>query len=427
MFHSFLRAIVATAAIGLLLQFNTGCGQHTRPEDTQAYKDSVAAAKLEAEMAQYDRYWNDYARFLGGMPPLPGSKLDSLEKTPEAAAHRKAFDDIWARKEKNLLSDLNVWSQKELPTEYKDTRTAFYPFSGADFLTINNIYPYATQYVLFGLEKEGITPEIKKMPQAKLQSNLTNLQFSMRHVMSVSFYKTLEMSKDLHTLELSGTTPHLLAFMSRTGHQILDVNYIRVTPQGTLEKLAKSLHQTPMGDTTVTGIMIDFRKDKSPKRTLVYLSVNVQNPYMIMGHQKGFIRFIESLKPTSTYIKAASYLMYGYDFSQIKDLIQGVSETILQDDSGMPLRTFDTKVWDLKFYGRYTHPIDLFASKYQADLFKVYQDTTIKPLSFGIGYMFTKGTSNLMIARKRPPAPPPVPTKADSVKSAAIPPPNEKK
>lgn len=423
-----MRALAIAVAVIFLLQFNTGCGQNKRAEDSQAYQDSVAAAKLEADMAKYDRYWDDYARFLGGMPPLQGSKLDSLERTPEAIAHRKAFDEIWARKEKNLLSDLALWSQKELPTEYKNTRTAFYPFSGADFLTINTIYPVAEQYVLFGLEKEGITPEIKKMPQAKLQVNLTNLQFSMRHVMSVTFYKTLEMSKDLHTLELSGTTPHLLAFMSRTGHRILDVNHVRVTPQGQLEKMAKSLHQTPMGDTTVTGIMIDFRKDKGPKRTLVYLSVNVQNQYMNMGHQqRAFVRYIRGLKPTSTYIKAASYLMYGYDFSQIKDLIQDVSETILQDDSGMPLRAYDTKMWDLKFYGRYTRPIDLFASKYQPDLFKVYQDTTIKPLGFGIGYMFAKGSSNLMIARKKAPAPTPAPTKADSVKSAAVPPPAEKK
>ncbi len=398
---------LALAATAALVTLHYGCTGQNKHEETQAYKDSVATAQREAAFAKYDRYWNDYARFLGGMEPLASSKLDSLEKLPEAAAHRKVFDELWKRKENNLLKDLRAWCQKELPTEYADTRTAFYPFAGGDYITIDAIYPNANRYVLFGLEWEGKAPEIKKFSTEKLRSNLANMQYSMRHLFSISFYKTLEMGKELHTQELSGHTPFLMAYLARTGHRVLDVNHFKVTPQGKLEKLPKSLHQTPRGDTTVTGIMIDFRNEggttgEGELRQLIYLSVDVNNVYMKQNHMKGFKAYIASLKPANTYLKAASYLMYGYDFSEIRDLILGSSETILQDDSGMPLKSFDKNQWNLKFYGRYIKPIDLFGSKYQPDLFKVYQDTTIKPISFGIGYQFGKGSSNLMLARRKP-------------------------
>ena len=94
--------------------------------------------------------------------------------------------------------------------------------------------------------------------------------------------------------------------------------------------------------------------------------------------------------------------MYKSYFSKIKNTILQVSDFLLQDDSGMPVYNFPEEKWDLKFYGNYERPIPLFYNWYQKDLYKIYKsDTTIKPLSFGIGYYIYSHRSNLMIARKK--------------------------
>ncbi len=78
------------------------------------------------------------------------------------------------------------------------------------------------------------------------------------------------------------------------------------------------------------------------------------------------------------------------------------SSYLLQDDSGMPVKYFDRSQWNLKFYGSYTAPIDLFSGDYQPDLREIYQnDKNIKPLNFGIGYKFGVNESNLMLAASK--------------------------
>lgn len=94
--------------------------------------------------------------------------------------------------------------------------------------------------------------------------------------------------------------------------------------------------------------------------------------------------------------------MYYDSFSTIKNVILAQSQHILQDDSGMPLKSFDKQQWGLKFYGNYTQPIALFKNRYQPDLRQIYQsDKSIKPLNFGIGYKFGVNESNLMLADRQ--------------------------
>lgn len=109
-----------------------------------------------------------------------------------------------------------------------------------------------------------------------------------------------------------------------------------------------------------------------------------------------------NLENPVTYLKAASYLMYNDSFSNIRNTILANSSHLLQDDSGMPLKSFDNAKWDLKFYGAYTRPIGLFSNSYQSDLRQVYaSNQTIKPLDFGIGYQFAVNQSNLMLAKTK--------------------------
>jgi len=67
------------------------------------------------------------------------------------------------------------------------------------------------------------------------------------------------------------------------------------------------------------------------------------------------------------------------------------------------LKNFTNDKWELTFFGTYAGPISLFASYYQADMAQAYANGKykVRPLTFGIGYQYAKGTSNLMLAEKK--------------------------
>jgi hypothetical protein len=102
-------------------------------------------------------------------------------------------------------------------------------------------------------------------------------------------------------------------------------------------------------------------------------------------------------------MKGASYLCHLGDFDDIRNVILEKSTTLLQDDSGVPVRFFLDNKWQLNFFGTYKKPINLFAHKYQGKLDSIYNKTTPKPeaLDFGIGYVYMDKASNMMLAVRK--------------------------
>jgi hypothetical protein len=109
-------------------------------------------------------------------------------------------------------------------------------------------------------------------------------------------------------------------------------------------------------------------------------------------HQKDFC----------TYLKAASCLMHKPYFNQVRNLILNNTTAVLQDDSGIPVKFFDEKNWNVSLYGSYNGVINLFKGDEQPELKVMYQDSSkVKMLPFGTGYKFNKGTSNLQLAIRK--------------------------
>jgi hypothetical protein len=375
-----------------------GCSQKAEQNE----KKNVALVAQKVPEPVYDRYWNDVARFLAGLPPLEGSVLDSVDNLPSSIAHRDLMDKAWQKKKTTFLDSLTSWVKAEMPEVHLLNRTLFYPFSGPDFVTAFTICPNASRYVFFGLEDEGILPDIRKMPKDRIPVNLANIQKSLEDVMNLSFFVTRAMINQLRGKEFNGSTPLLMLLMARCGNEVLEVKPIRLVKGGKKIYLSRadSIKQLP-GDSIVTGVEIAFRKKKGdPVQKLEYYSFDAQDIHL-KYRQEDLLAYFARLKPTTTYIKSASYLMHYLTYTMIRNTVFTASDFILQDDSGIGLRYFDKDIWKLTFYGVYNGPIHIFRDQYQRDLYQAYRkDTNIKSLPFGIGYKSAKGTSNLMIARR---------------------------
>jgi len=288
-----------------------------------------------------------------------------------------------------------------------ESGTLLYPFSGPDFLHADVFFPEFENIVLIALEPIGSYPDMQsKVKEGKDEYYLNGIRKSLHSILGLSFFRTIAMADDL-TGEVDGSLPVLMQFMNRTGHTVMYQERVGVTADG---KLVPETDDMP--DSTYVGNRYYFQKEGSDKiRTLTYFAVNLQNsPYVSrsglvangLEQRTDFVAFLKSLNIRATYLKSASYLMHRSTFSIVRNVILDQSDFVLQDDSGIPVKFFEESKWDRTFYGNYSFPIPLFAARHQPDLKEIYtKGDGVRNLPFGIGYQYKKGSSNLMLARRK--------------------------
>ena len=332
----------------------------------------------------------DTAKILAGIKEGANGNFTDLENTNAWQSHHNTLASSWTKLETQQISKVREWTATELKDINASNSAIFYPFSGPDFLYSYSLFPQAKEMVLVGLEPVGSVPDLASLDSSQFNYKLQEVRNSLYAILQFSFFRTNDMKVDL---QKQGVLPILYVFMARTNNRILDVNYVGLDEEAKIQPLSEGL---------IPGVKIAFVPEGEKKpRTLYYFSTDLSNDG-ITKHPE-IVEFVAKLDNPITYLKAASYLMYYDSFSQIKDVILSQSSYLLQDDSGMPLSSFNKNKWDLEFYGNYTTPIALFSNRYQSDLRQVYTSNQdkIKPLEFGIGYQFQVNSSNLMLAKAK--------------------------
>src|SRR5713226_7903455 len=332
---------------------------------------------------------DDTARFLAGMPPSADSPLTALTRDPSWQRHARFFDSAFGQLEQRQLSKIRTWADANLAAPRP---TMFYMFSGPDFLYADAFYPKAVTYVLSALEPVGKVPDLTKVPRGSIGSNLYDIEQSLGSILSFSFFITKEMKTDLQAGPISGTLPLLYVFLARSGKTIQDVSLIALDDRG-----AAYFANENAGRNATRGVRIVFAGSDGQEKTLYYFSTDLSNGGV---RNSGFLRFCETLAPGNSLIKSASYLMHSGNFTTVRDFLLRNSATIIQDDSGIPLRNYDPGKWRFFPFGRYAGPIAKFPGRYQpqyAGLFRRAQ-----PMDIGIGYRWRSFESNLLLAIKVP-------------------------
>ncbi|MBD1937903.1 hypothetical protein [Microcoleus sp. FACHB-68] len=359
---------------------------------------------IPVDKAKAEKF-TDTAKFLAGIKVDAGSPLASVQQSKAWNDHAYYFDSAWQRLDAQQLSKIRKWSSNELTSLNQSSEPIFYPFSGPDFLYAYSFFPKGSDYVLAGLEPVGDIPEIEKIPPEQMDRKLQEITTSLNAILQLSFFRTNDMKVDLAE---KGVLPVLFVFLARTNNKILDVQHITLQKDAKIQAF-ENAQKAREDKNLIPGIKISFLpQGESKPRTLYYFSIDLSNAALQKTPE--FNTFVKQFPEPITYLKAASYLMHREDFSNIRDLILSESSNLLQDDSGMPVKYVDSSQWNLKFYGNYTQPIDLFSTRYQGDLRDIYKsDSSIKPLDFGIGYKYQVNESNLMLAtsKKEQPAPKP--------------------
>jgi hypothetical protein len=332
----------------------------------------------------------DQALFLSGLPVSSGSPLAALQETAGYENHREQIAKRWDYCRKARWDAMRVWARRNL-TQGSTKGVVRYLFGGPDFLAVHAFFPNAHTLVLGGLEPVGsVTPPETLTPEA-LAASLGSTRQAISTALFAGYFVTREMNAQLRQGNFWGVLPLLYAQLALTGNKIQSVEMVR-----------------PFGS---PGVKISYRKGMRGPQTLYYFQANVANG----AECSRFVSWLRSLGEGASYLKAASYLMHGGGFTQVRDFLLQTSPLIVEDDSGIPFRYFDPNRWKLKVFGEYNQPI--FSGYYQNDFRDAYATkANAGPLPFGAGYQVFSDKANILLATRTgaPAAAPPQKTPPSS-------------
>jgi hypothetical protein len=360
-------------------------------------KDTIKVVKKDT--VKVNKKYTDIAKFISGMAVDSSSELYKLSQTESFKNYAAQTDTSWAKLKRGRLAKMSEWSEKELADLNKDLKTLFYPFSGPDFMHVHYFFPKAKKYIMFGLEPVGSVPDVKSMTNESLTPFFTSLNTSINDAVSMSFFKTIDMSKELTTTEIPGITPLLLLFIARTDHEIVDIKPWEFNNDGIITPI-DSFTNLKGKESYDKGVEISFvEKGDTVIQKIYYFSADVSDAGL-KDDTKATKYFDKLDSNVVTMVKSASYLMHRDYFSTIRNYVLAKSKAFFQDDSGIAYKYIEQNKWDISLYGIYNGPIQLFAGCYETDLKKAYTDgkDKVKPLDFHYGY----GTvCALLVARKK--------------------------
>src|SRR5881392_3852951 len=336
---------------------------------------------------------NDVARFLAGMPVPENSSLAPLTRDPAWQSHAAFFEEQFSKLHLRQLQKLHGWQATYLPESLQPIPVVFYMFSGPDFLYVDQFFPRTAVYVLCGKEALGPPPDPLRI--ANLSGALGNLENAMKSSLSTTYFITKDMKVDLHEQNLNGVLPILYAFIARADKSITNVAFGSLNSSGAFEEAGSGKKGG-----SVPGVRIKYTDNPSgDSQTLYYFTTDISDGGI--KATPGFLKFCQRLGVGSSFLKSSSYLMFENGFATIRNFILEHSNRIVQDDSGIPVAYFDPNKWNLRLFGVYLGPIELFKQHYQPRLQELFQQSNPPPLDFGFGYRWNYKEANLMVAERK--------------------------
>lgn len=382
-------ALVLVAAIA-----SCACSASTSAQPVRANTSDAKTAVSDVPRA---READDVARFLAGLPSRPGSAYATLEETEIWKEHRRKTDESWKRAETDFVGGMRAFGEGTLKQGTGPDRPLFYPFGGPDALTAVLCFPQSPAYVLVALEPPGTLPEAAQIQKKKdLPLFLGAIRESMASLLGRSFFVTRQMDKEFRGQLADGLMLPILSLLVRTDHQILGLRMVRVDEQGHV--VAWPADNAADAKFRNRGVEIEFQGKEGSPRRLSYFSVNLDDKHL--ERNLGFQAYVKELGAVKTLLKATSYMTHHPEFSIIRNEILAQSEAVLQDDSGIPYKFFDTAVWQVRLFGEYERPYGSFRWLEQPALRQAYQSPGVEKLPFRIGYGFHRIPSNLLLARR---------------------------
>ena len=236
------------------------------------------------------------------------------------------------------------------------------------------------------------------LPPEEVAIGLENLRRSAEVILSFGHFITRDMKAELDRTAFRGVLPLIYMFIAMTGGEIVSTRYIAVVGGGAVQGAGQWV--CSVEGAAARGSCRISRPRPQRRADHDYVQANVADDFL--KSNGSLLQWAGSHGPGNVYLKAASDPLHETYFSRIRSFLLNYATSVLQDDSGIPLRFFRDGRWQLWLFGTYSGTLDIFAKYYQSDLQSAFATSgAAAPLPFGTGYKWRVGESNLMLAIKQ--------------------------
>jgi len=332
--------------------------------------------KLPAAAADIN---DDVARYLAGLPVGHAGPLRDLTAGAVWQDHSRRLSEAWSGFDRRQLSKLRTFAVNRLVDRRS---TALYFFSGPDFAYAQALFPEATTYVLAGLEPADKFPTTD--PAQLNELTLSQVRTSFESFFDFGTFVTANMRGS----RFAGVPELLAVQLVLTGNVVDDVAFVAIGAGG-----QETSYSPELG--AAHGIRITFHNSAQVSKRLYYFSVDLSDATVASS---GFLEFSRGLGPSDVLLKNASFLLHKDSFSTVRKFLLDDAVSIIQDDSGIPIRYFDSAAWSLRLFGAYHPPPEGFSQYGQPEVVEFEKSHPPEPLDFPAGYYWWIRGSHLEIA-----------------------------
>ncbi len=320
--------------------------------------------------------------------PLPARFATSASlKTIDAHCKRMAslythHRGWWIAKVSRFISALRP---SDAPT------TVVYPFGGGDLSSALAVFPDATDITTISLEPAGDVHTIDSIDEPQLAADLKLIAYGIRRLYNAAHSAT-EVLHDATRATLPGTLVFALAGLALHEMDVVRMRYVKLGADGAVAYTHG-----------VSGsIEIQFRRRgdaAAPLRTYRHLHANLDDAHL--GTSSPVLAHLRSKGTVSVMTKAASFLLWRDDFSQIRDYLLAHAAWMVSDATGIP-PTLATKAgFEQLTYGSFAGPYFRRDPKnVTRDMTALWKKQPLRELPFRFGYPDKEQQNHLLIMRR---------------------------
>jgi hypothetical protein len=336
----------------------------------------------------------------------------------ELRGYMKAYRKDWADQAAAFIAALR-------PVDVP--KTVVYPFGGGDLTSALVVFPDATEITTISLEAAGDVRTIDQVKKGTLRAELDTIAHNVERLFRSAHSTTKSLQAVSHAT-IPGTIVFALAGLAVHDMEPLSLRYFDLDERGNVKYLTSDEL-----DARAAAMAKDIEeRDKHPKRDWHYwyeqesAFANIEITYRPRGDATAaprvyrhivanlddthtnadprVIKYLEQKGKVSVITKAASFLLWYDDFTNIRNYLLGHIAWMISDASGIPPSYAGPAGFEQITYGEFTGPYFIKDPKNtRAEFVKMWKDQPRRKLPFRFGYPDAAKNNHLMITRPKAP------------------------
>lgn len=295
--------------------------------------------------------------------------------------------------------------------------TVVYPFGGGDLISALVAYPDAREITTISLEHGGDPRRIGDIGPVELSQSLQTFRAEIGGMLEVSNNTSVNMSS-AHTNLLPAQLSSFLVGLAVHGFEPVSLRYFTIAGDGTLRYLddaaivemeqgqARQLKhdwQKPNFSAAFSNVELQFRERgvaDAPVRVHRHIAANLADRHLTKDGP--LLTHLAAKGRISAMTKAASYLLWRNDFSNIRDYLLAHMDFMISDSTGIPPMFARKAGMEQIPLGRFEQSFLNAPEQHNLDFQALWAKKPFRRLPFRFGYVDAARQAHLLITRPAP-------------------------